>query len=86
MALRGHFFFSWHEGRIEMSELEISGMSCPHCVKSVESALAAVPGVESVSVDLAGGRARVEGPAPAGELLAAVRQAGYEARVLANPG
>lgn len=65
-----------------MTELEIVGMSCPHCVKSVQEALAAVSGVSRVvAVELESGRASVEGGADPQALVSAVRQAGYEARV-----
>ncbi|AFL76374.1 CopZ family metallochaperone [Thiocystis violascens] len=62
-------------------ELKISGMSCQHCVKAVTEAIQAVPGVESVEVDLARGVARVAGPADAdaNALIAAVIAAGYGA-------
>ena len=38
-----------------MSEtiIKIEGMSCGHCTAAVEAALKAVPGVQSVVVDLA---------------------------------
>jgi copper chaperone len=62
--------------------IEVSGMSCPHCANTVKCALEAVPGVTRVvSVELESGLAKVEGDANAAELVAAVRQAGYEARV-----
>ena len=35
-----------------MPKLEINGMSCGHCKKSVEDALSKVPGVADVAVDL----------------------------------
>ena len=40
-------------------ELNVSGMSCGHCVDTVRSALAAVLGVADAEVSLADGRARV---------------------------
>jgi copper chaperone CopZ len=40
--------------------VNIEGMSCNHCKMRVEKALAAVPGVKSVMVDLAAGRARIQ--------------------------
>ena len=43
------------------TELNITGMTCGHCVKAVEGALRAIPGVQTVTVDLAGGRATVQG-------------------------
>ena len=42
-------------------ELEVQGMTCGSCVKRVTKALQSVPGVTRVEVDLANGRARVEG-------------------------
>ena len=39
-------------------ELDISGMTCASCAGRVEKALARVPGVKSVSVNLASERAR----------------------------
>ena len=39
-------------------ELRIEGMSCGHCVKTVDRALRATPGVLKVDVEI--GRARVE--------------------------
>lgn len=64
-----------------MIELQISGMNCQHCVKSVTEALSAVAGVERVvAVDLETGTARVEGDADAQALVRAVEEAGYQAR------
>ncbi len=40
--------------------LKIGGMSCQHCVKHVTEALSELPGVVSVEVDLAGGKATLE--------------------------
>lgn len=61
--------------------LKIDGMSCMHCVKAVTQALGAVPGVVGVpEVDLASGRAQVEGSAALEDLIAALQAAGYPAR------
>jgi len=67
--------------------LKISGMHCAACVTRVEQALAAVPGVESASVNLATERAQVRlaVPVPDERLAAAVREAGYEARPATSP-
>jgi len=62
--------------------LSISGMSCAGCVKSVEDALRAVPGVREASVNLAERTAVVTGSAPAEALIEAVRGAGYDAAEL----
>jgi copper chaperone len=65
-----------------MIKLKIEGMTCGHCVMSVQKALASVPGVEgAVEVDLKSGSAQVGGhPDPAG-LIAAVAEEGFSASV-----
>ncbi len=61
-------------------ELDIQGMSCQHCVKAVTEALTAVAGVTAVrEVNLEQGLARVEGSATPEALVAAIREAGYQA-------
>jgi heavy metal translocating P-type ATPase len=69
-----------------VQEIVVSGMTCASCVARVERALLAVPGVTGASVNLATERARVEGLADAGALLAAVRGAGYEGMVAGTGG
>ena len=65
-----------------MTKLKIEGMSCQHCVKAVDAALADVPGVDRVvAVRLDEGEAEVEGSADTNALIAAVAEEGYEARV-----
>ncbi len=61
-----------------MTDLEIKGMTCGHCKKAVEDALASVDGVQAVEVDLDAGRARVEG-GELDRLIAAVAEEGYTA-------
>jgi Cu+-exporting ATPase len=59
--------------------LPVHGMSCASCVAHVEKALAAVPGVSSVAVNLATESATVQGAAlDAATLRRAVDEAGYE--------
>ncbi|MBN2579956.1 MAG: SO_0444 family Cu/Zn efflux transporter [Pirellulales bacterium] len=61
-------------------ELEITGMTCSHCVEAVARALRECPGVRQVEVTLRPGRAVVSGAdLDAGKLAAAVRALGYEA-------
>ncbi|AXO86968.1 Cu(2+)-exporting ATPase [Pseudomonas parafulva] len=64
-------------------ELQIGGMTCASCAGRVERALAKLPGVEQVSVNLASERAHLEVLAGTAEaaLIAAVEQAGYSARL-----
>lgn len=64
-------------------ELSIDGMTCASCVGRVERALAKVPGVKRVSVNLANERAHLEllGEVDPHTLIGAVTKAGYSARV-----
>lgn len=61
-----------------MTELAIQGMTCGHCKKAVEEALASVDGVTKVEVDLDAGRASVEGGS-LDAMIAAVTEEGYAA-------
>ncbi|MDQ0470626.1 heavy metal translocating P-type ATPase [Labrys wisconsinensis] len=63
-------------------QIAIEGMTCASCVRRVEKALAAAPGVASASVNLATGRADVSfaGPADVPAAVAAIESAGYAAR------
>ncbi len=67
-----------------MTELKIDGMTCGHCVAAVKRALERVQGVGSADVDLAAGRARVDGDAAVAALVAAVQDEGYQAKPLAS--
>ena len=58
-------------------EIAVTGMTCGHCVETVESALLASPGVQAARVDLTGGTATVWGAASATTLKAAVQDAGF---------
>lgn len=59
-------------------EFKIKGMMCNHCKANVETNLAKVAGVESVTVDLAAGKAYLEGDFNADEVVAMIRSLGYE--------
>ena len=57
----------------------VQGMTCSHCVLSVEEEVAEVAGVDRVDVDLPSGRLTVAGAAFADDAVrAAVADAGYE--------
>jgi len=61
--------------------LPITGMTCGGCVRSVTAVLQALPGVESVSVTLTPGQARVrfdEAQISTAQLAAAVEDAGFD--------
>lgn len=63
--------------------LTISGMSCGHCVRAVEAALATVPGVTPRRVTVGSAEVAVAPGATADAAIAAIRDAGYEARATA---
>jgi len=59
-------------------ELAVQGMTCAHCVQTVERALRGVAGVEGVRIDLKRGRASVAGrDIDRAALARAVESAGY---------
>jgi copper chaperone CopZ len=61
-------------------EFTVQGMTCHHCVLSVTEEVTDVAGVQDVDVDLVSGRLVVRGDADDAAVLAAVAEAGYEAR------
>lgn len=61
--------------------MKIEGMHCAACVATVERALARTPGVTRAAVSRRKQRARVWGSAAPRELIRAVAQTGYRARV-----
>ena len=65
--------------------LQVSGMTCASCVRRVEKALHAVPGVQAASVNLATEKASVQAlpNVPPAALQAALDKAGYPATVVA---
>lgn len=64
-------------------QMNIQGMHCGGCEKAVRRALEAVPSVVAARIDLGTGNVQVEasGDLDRGALLAAVEDAGYEARI-----
>ena len=75
------------QGAAATVRLKIGGMTCGGCVGGVEAALAAVPGVENVAVDLEKGTAVVAGAASiarfrAQRLIQSVQDTGKEASLL----
>src|SRR6478609_9563752 len=66
---------------LETLDMGVEGMSCASCVGRVERAIATVPGVDAVAVNLATERARVtfaKGGTDLRKIEDAVRQAGYK--------
>jgi copper chaperone len=63
--------------------LKIEGMTCNHCVHSVQQALSSLPGVKKAEVSLSQKEALVEseGPLDLSAAVKAVEEEGYQAHV-----
>ncbi|MCC1497487.1 heavy metal translocating P-type ATPase [Alcanivorax sp. 1008] len=64
--------------------LAITGATCASCVRSIETALSSVPGVERASMNLADHSAYVQGAAKPEQLIAAIEAIGYGASATAD--
>ena len=60
-----------------MLQLKVPDMTCGHCEKTIRTALADLPGVSQVDVDLAGRIVRIDGAADAAAIRHAITEAGY---------
>ena len=67
-----------------MEQYTVTGMSCATCTARVEKAVSGVKGVTSCSVSLLTNSMGVEGTADAKDVIAAVRNAGYDASIKSN--
>ncbi len=65
-------------------DVAIDSMTCASCVGRVEKALRAVPGVTNAVVNLATERATIQGTADAASVVAAIENAGYDAKIIAT--
>ena len=78
--IRGH-----KHNHIDASEAvkvyTVQGMNCSHCQATVAKAISGVKGVEQVDVDLTTGKATVSGSHSSDEVLAAVRNAGFDIEI-----
>ncbi|MGB3411656.1 MAG: heavy-metal-associated domain-containing protein [Microthrixaceae bacterium] len=65
---------------METVDYKVQGMTCGHCVNAVTEEVSAVPGVESVKVDLDSGTLSVQsqGNIDIARIREAVDEAGYE--------
>ncbi|HMB84204.1 MAG TPA: heavy metal-associated domain-containing protein [Terriglobales bacterium] len=68
----------------QRTALSVSGMTCGSCARTIERALAQVPGVERAAVDFGRKLAFVEGSAATETLVRAVEAAGYGAKPAAE--
>lgn len=64
-----------------MTVLNVPDMSCGHCKRAVEGAIASVDAAATVRVDLDTRKVEVESGAELAALLAALKEEGYEATV-----
>jgi len=64
-----------------MEKIKVEGMSCKHCVATVEKAIKSIDGVENIHVDLEKKEAEFElkGNVNIEDVKKAVRDAGYKA-------
>ncbi len=58
--------------------VRISGMSCGHCVRAVESALKKLPGVKAVSVAVGQAVIQTDDPLDEAQLHSAIREEGFD--------
>lgn len=71
---------------MEKVQLQIDGMHCGNCVGRVTRALAALPAVKVEEVKVGSAMVGVDGrQTGADDLIGAVAQAGYSARVVNTP-
>ena len=66
-------------------QLTVPAMSCQHCVETIRTALAALPEVDKVSIDLATKSVVVEGGVAATTVQLKLRDIHYPAQELPGP-
>ncbi|WP_079229835.1 heavy-metal-associated domain-containing protein [Pseudomonas putida] len=65
-----------------MQVFNVQGMTCGHCVKAVTRAVQEQDAQAKVEVDLAGKQVRVLSALAPEQVLAAIREEGYQAEVV----
>lgn len=63
----------------QVHTLNVQGMTCEHCVKTITEALQARDPAADVKVKLVGGEVRVNSSLSSDELIIAIAEAGYGA-------
>jgi copper ion binding protein len=58
--------------------LTVRGMSCDHCTAAITAAVAPLPGVSEVTVDVERGLVTVAGDADEATVVAAIEDTGYD--------
>ena len=64
---------------MEKTSIKVEGMMCMHCVAHVRKAVESVVGEGKANVDLESKTVTVEGACDKAKLIAAIKEAGYEA-------
>ncbi|MFL1517470.1 MULTISPECIES: cation transporter [Pseudomonas] len=64
-----------------MQVFNVQGMSCGHCVKAITQALQAKDPAASVRVDLAAKEVGVESALTSDQVIAAITEEGYDAKI-----
>jgi len=62
-----------------MLQLKIPDMTCGHCEKTIRAALAGLPGVKRLEIDLSAKTVRIDGAADPAAIRRAITDAGYTA-------
>nr|WP_314480040.1 cation transporter [uncultured Pseudomonas sp.] len=65
-----------------MHVFTVQGMTCGHCVKAVTRAVQALDATAKVDVDLAAKQVRVDSSTDPAQILAAIREEGYQAETV----
>ncbi|BDM20840.1 TPA: heavy-metal-associated domain-containing protein [Pseudomonas putida] len=65
-----------------MQVFNVQGMTCGHCVKAVTRAVQEQDAQAKVEVDLAGKQVRVQSSLAVEQVLAAIREEGYQAEAV----
>lgn len=61
---------------------QVTGMTCGHCKKAVETAIQSTPGVQETLVELESGKATVTGQFSDEAIVMAIEDAGYSAELV----
>lgn len=64
--------------------VQVTGMTCGHCVSTIERALSPLAGVSGVGVDLAAGAVTVNGDPDLSAITRAIADAGYTVEAVDN--
>jgi len=59
---------------------DVRGMTCQHCVRTVQEAVESLDAQARVAADLATGRVEIDSAQPREALAAAIVEAGYEVK------